>query len=50
MFRCAMLIFAGLAAWLQVIKDQPLPLPADNAVQFLYPCPGNYSRKAPYPD
>jgi hypothetical protein len=37
MFRCAMLMIAGLAAWLQVIKDQPLPLPADNAVQFLYP-------------
>jgi hypothetical protein len=36
-FRCAMLVFAGLAAWLQVMKDQPLPLPADTAVQFLYP-------------
>src|ERR1700732_4602148 len=37
MFRCAMLVFAGLAAWLQVVKDRPLPLPTDTAVQFLYP-------------
>src|SRR5271156_920247 len=37
MFRCAMLIFAGLAAWLQVIKDPPLPLDKPAAVQFLYP-------------
>ena len=32
-----MLLFAALAPWLQVIKDQPLPLPSDTAVQFLYP-------------
>ncbi len=32
-----MLLLAGLAPWVQVMKDQPLPLPADAAVQFLYP-------------
>src|SRR5271156_5483496 len=47
MFRCAMLIFAGLAAWLQVIKDQPLPLPTDNAVQFLYPAKVTVPAKHP---
>jgi cytochrome c biogenesis DsbD-like protein len=37
MFRCAVLVFAGLAAWLQVIKDPPLPLDTPAAVQFLSP-------------
>jgi hypothetical protein len=32
-----MLLLAGLAPWVQVMKDQPLPLVADTAVQFLYP-------------
>ena len=41
MFRCAVLLFAGLAAWLQVIKDPPLPLDAPAAVQFLYPAQVN---------
>jgi hypothetical protein len=36
-FRVAMLLLAGLAPWVQVMKDQPLPLAADSAVQFLYP-------------
>jgi hypothetical protein len=41
MFRCAVLLFAGLAAWLQVLKDPPLPLPAEGAVQFLSPAQVN---------
>src|SRR6201994_5179172 len=46
MFRCALLIFAGLAAWLQVMKDQPL-LPADNAVQFVSPAQVTVPAKRP---
>ncbi len=37
MFRCAMLIFAGLAAWLQVMKDQPLPCPPITRFNFFPP-------------
>jgi hypothetical protein len=37
MFRCAMVVFTGLAMWLQVMKEPPLPLPAETAVQFLSP-------------
>jgi Disulphide bond corrector protein DsbC len=36
-FRCAILVFAGLATWLQVFKDPPLPMSAPTAVQFLSP-------------
>ena len=37
MFRCAILVFAGLGAWLQVFKDPPLPMSEPTAVQFLSP-------------
>jgi hypothetical protein len=36
-FRCAILVFAGLATWLQVFKDPPLPMSGPTAVQFLSP-------------
>src|SRR5258708_1252621 len=37
MLRGAILLFAGLAGLLQVMKEPPLPLAEPAAVQFLYP-------------
>src|SRR5258708_1588768 len=37
MSGCAMLFLGGVGAWLQVIRSELFPSPADNAVQFLYP-------------
>jgi hypothetical protein len=39
--------FVLMFLWLQVLKDKPLPLPAEDAVQFLSPAQVNISARRP---
>ena len=42
-----MLCLVLMLLWLQVLKDKPLPLPGEDAVQFLYPAQVNVSARRP---